>query len=94
VTKQSLKDAQVLFLDPVKLSSNIVMHKSSEHPQAPPRSASNHPLEFAVPGYDMSRFSKLDKALMGDVAFRNKCTKAQTQAYPDTVQKFLVEIYR
>jgi hypothetical protein len=60
VTKQTVKDAQVLFLDPMKLSSNIVKHELSKHHRAPPRSTSNHPLEFAVPGYDMSRFSTLD----------------------------------
>ena len=92
LTKQTVGDAQVLFLDPMKLSGNIVKHITSKG--VSPRSASTHPLEFAVPGYDMSNFSRLDKSMMAEVAFRNRCSKAQKQAYPDTVQKFLVEIYQ
>jgi len=80
------------LIDSVKLSGNIVKHITSKG--VSPRSASTHPLEFAVPGYDMRDFSRLDKEMMAEVAFRNRCSKAQKQAYPDTVQQFLVEIYQ
>ena len=55
LTKQTVGDARVLFLEPMKLSGNTVMHITKEG--VDPSSASNHLLEFTVPGYDMSRFS-------------------------------------
>ena len=94
LTKQTVGDAQVLFLDPMKLSGKIVEKAISAGEGASPRSASTRPLEFVVPGYDMSQFSRLEKSMMAEVAFKNRCSKAQKQVYRHSVHQFLFELYQ